>query len=118
MPTQNVQTTNKDNKMKKIALAILAAVGISVACSDPYYYVLTLKVKQSTFTLSISEHIKNSMNAIEFNIPVEKSFWESQSIGSELSNHWKPGSLIFNGDFSKLKVTVTNKTTVSRPECR
>ncbi len=114
----NVQITNKDNKMKKIALAVLAAVGISAACSDPNHYVLTLKVKQSTFTLSISEHIKNSMNAIEFNIPVEKSFWESQSIGSELSNRWKPGSLIFNGDFSKLKVTVTNKTTVRRPECR
>lgn len=104
--------------MKKIILGVIAAVGIASACSDPYHYVLTLKVKQSTFTLSISEHIKNSMNAIEFNIPVEKSFWESQSVGSELSNRWKPGSLLFNGDFSKLKVTVTNKSTVRRQECR
>ena len=104
--------------MKKIILTILFTIAISAACEDPYHYVLTLKVKQSTFTLSISEHIKNSMNAIEFNIPVEKSFWENQSIGNQLSNEWKPGSLIFNGDFSKLKVTVSNKTKVVRPECK
>ena len=35
-------------------------------------YILKLKLKQSHFSLSISKHLKDSMNAIEFEMPVDK----------------------------------------------
>ena len=105
--------------MKKLILVLLLAIGFASAsdCSDPNYYVLRLKIKQSTFTLDISEHFKNAMNAIEMSIPVEKSYWENQRPGNKLSDQWKPGSLLFNGDFSKLVVTVADKKTVRKPGC-
>lgn len=105
--------------MKKLILVLLLAIGFASAsdCSDPNYYVLRLKIKQSTVTLDVWEHVKNSMNAIEMSIPVEKSYWESQRTGNKLSDQWKPGSLLFNGDFSKLVVTVVDKKTVRKPGC-
>lgn len=76
--------------------------------SEPYYLV-TLQLKQSTFTLDIGEHIKNKMNASTMTIAVDKRFYDKVRVGQELSNTFKSGSLLFNGDFSRMKVTVTNK---------
>lgn len=76
--------------------------------SDPYYLV-TLQIKQSTFTLDIGEHIKNKMNAVEMTIAVDKRFYDSVKVGQDISNSFKTGSLLFNGDFSKLKVKVVKK---------
>lgn len=76
--------------------------------SEPYYLV-TLQLKQSTFTLDLGEHIKNKMNAVTMTIAVDKRFYDKVKVGQELSNTFKSGSLLFNGDFSRMKVTVTNK---------
>lgn len=73
------------------------------------YYLVTLQLKQSTFTLDIGEHVKNKMNAVTMTITVDKRFYDKVRIGQELSNTFKSGSLLFNGDFSRMKVTVTNK---------
>ena len=72
-------------------------------------YIVKFKIKQSTFTLNIAEHVKNGMNSIEVEIPVSKSFYDRVSVGTELSNSFKMGSLLFNGDFSNLHMTVTGK---------
>lgn len=72
-------------------------------------YIVKFRIKQSTFTLDIGEHIKNGMNAIELELPVNKSFYDKVSIGTEISNSFKMGSLLFNGDFSNLHMTVTGK---------
>ena len=72
-------------------------------------YILTLEIKQSTFTLDIGEHIKNSINAISMQIPVSKKFYNSVSVGTRISDEFKYGSLVFNGDFSELRVTVKDK---------
>ena len=42
-------------------------------------------------------------------IAVDKRFYDSVKVGQEISNSFKKGSLLFNGDFSKLKVTVVKK---------
>ncbi len=72
-------------------------------------YIVKFRIKQSTFTLDVGEHIKNGMNAIELELPVNKSFYDKVSIGTEISNSFKMGSLLFNGDFSNLHMTVTGK---------
>ena len=72
-------------------------------------YILTLEIKQGTFTLDIGEHVKNSINAITMQIPVSKSFYNNVTIGTRITDEFKVGSLILNGDFSKLRVTVKNK---------
>ena len=72
-------------------------------------YIVKFRIKQSTFTLDIGEHIKNGMNAIELELPVSKSFYDRVSVGTEISKSFKMGSLLFNGDFSNLHMTVTGK---------
>lgn len=72
-------------------------------------YIVKFRIKQSTFTLDIGEHIKNGMNAIELELPVSKSFYDKVSVGTEISKSFKMGSLLFNGDFSNLHMTVTGK---------
>jgi ATP-dependent 26S proteasome regulatory subunit len=72
-------------------------------------YVITLEIKQSTFTLDIGEHIKNNMNAITMQIPVSKQFYNSVRVGTKISEEFKYGSLVFNGDFSELNVVVKDK---------
>ena len=72
-------------------------------------YIVKFRIKQSTFTIDIGEHIKNGMNAIELELPVNKSFYDKVSIGTEISNSFKMGSLLCNGDFSNLHMTVTGK---------
>ena len=72
-------------------------------------YIVKFKIKQSTFTLNPMEHIKNQVNAIEFELPVEKSFYDNVNIGTDITGAFKYGSLIFNGDFSTLHTKVTGK---------
>lgn len=72
-------------------------------------YIVKFKIKQGTFTLDIFEHIKNEMNCIEVEIPVNKSFYDSVSIGTDITDSFKWGSLVMNGDFSTLHMRVVNK---------
>jgi len=76
---------------------------------DNAYYLITLEIRQSTFSLDIGQNIKNRINSIEFTIPVSKEFYASVDIGTKLNNTFKWGSFVFDGDFSKLNVTIKNK---------
>jgi hypothetical protein len=49
------------------------------------------------------------MNAIEFELPVDKSFYDKVKIGTDITDAFKYGSLIFNGDFSTLHTSVIGK---------
>lgn len=78
-------------------------------------YIIKVKIHQTTYTLDIGEHIKNKINDIEFEIPVDKSYYDRCSIGQTVSDPGlKIGSLVFNGDFSKLNITIIGKRTVKR----
>ena len=78
-------------------------------------YIVKIKIHQTTYTLDIEEHIKNKINDVEFEIPVDKLYYDRCSIGQTVSDTGlKIGSLVFNGDFSKLKITIIGKRTVKR----
>ena len=72
-------------------------------------YVLTLEIKQSHFSLDISEHLKDSMNAIEIQIPVDKEYYDSIEVGQNIADEFRMGSFVFKGTFGNFKVTVTGK---------
>lgn len=78
-------------------------------------YIVKIKIHQTTYTLDIEEHIKNKINDVEFEIPVDKAYYDKCSIGQKVSDTGlKIGSLIFNGDFSKLKIKIVGKRTIKR----
>ena len=95
-----IEQINKDN----FALA-----------SSRTIYIVKIKIHQTTYTLDLEEHIKNKINDIEFEIPVDKSYYDNCSIGQKVSDPGlKLGSLLVNGDFSKLNVKIIGKRTVKR----
>lgn len=95
-----IEQINKDN----FALA-----------SSRTIYIVKIKIHQTTYTLDLEEHIKNKINDIEFEIPVDKAYYDNCSIGQKVSDTGlKLGSLLVNGDFSKLNVKIIGKRTVKR----
>ena len=78
-------------------------------------YIVKIKIHQTTYTLSLTEHIKNKFNDVEFEIPVDKDYYDKCSIGQSVTDTGlKIGSLLRDGDFSKLKVKITGKRTIKR----
>ncbi len=73
------------------------------------HYILTLRLKQSRFSLDIGEHMKDAMNAIEFEIPVDKDFYNSVSVGTKITDKFRSGSFILNGTFSNWDMTIKHK---------
>lgn len=72
-------------------------------------YVLTFNISQTHFSLDISEHLKDSMNDIDLQIPVDKEYYDSVEIGDVITNDFRMGSLIFKGSFGDWKVKVSDK---------
>ena len=78
-------------------------------------YIVKIKIHQTTYTLSLTEHIKNKFNDVEFEIPVDKAYYDNCSIGQSVTDPGlKIGSLLRDGDFSKLKVKIIGKRTEKR----
>ena len=78
-------------------------------------YIIKVKIHQTTYTLDLGEYAKNKMNDVTFEIPVDKSYYDKCSIGQKVSDPGlKIGSLIMDGDFSKLKIKIIGKRTVKR----
>jgi hypothetical protein len=72
-------------------------------------YILKLKLKQSHLSLSITKHIKDNMNAIEFEMPVDKEFYDSVTVGSEIVDSFRVGSLLLSGSLGDWEMTVEDK---------
>lgn len=72
-------------------------------------YILTLEIKQTHFTLKTSEHLKDAMNAIEIQIPVDKEYYDSVEVGQNIADEFRMGSLVFKGTFGNFKVSVIKK---------
>lgn len=78
-------------------------------------YIISVRIHQTTYSLSISEHVKNKLNDVVFEIPVDKSYYDKCRVGQEVTDAGlKMGSLLRDGDFSKLKITVEGKRMVKR----
>lgn len=72
-------------------------------------YIVKFKIKQGTFTLDVFEHIKNEMNSIDIEVPVCREYYNRLSVGQDLTDAFKWGSLVMDGDFSTLHMRVVGK---------
>ena len=72
-------------------------------------YVITFNIKQTHFTLDLGEHLKDAMNDISIEIPVDKEYYDSVEIGDTIDNSFRVGSFIWKGSFGNWKVTVESK---------
>jgi hypothetical protein len=72
-------------------------------------YILKIRLKQASLSLSIKKHIRNAMNAVDFEIPVDKDFYDSVSEGTEIVDNFRFGSLVLYGTFGDWEMTVKGK---------
>ena len=72
-------------------------------------YVITFEIKQSHFSLDLGKHLKDAMNAIEIEIPVDKEYFDNVEVGDTINNDFRVGSLVMKGSFGSWDVTVKSK---------
>lgn len=72
-------------------------------------YVVTFNIKQVHYNLSIENHIKDSMNDISIQIPVDKEYYDSVEIGQIIDDSFRVGSFVMKGSFGSWRVTVEDK---------
>lgn len=108
------EVNTKNNTISQLDEAItsknetLKEMDIYLDGSKPLY-ILSIELSQSHFTLDITEHVKDAMNAIEFDIPVDKDFYDEVKIGDEILDDFRMGSFIMNGSFGDWEMEVTHK---------
>ncbi len=96
-------------KKENAALAAQVQALKSGSSAKPLKYILKIRLKQAHFSLSISKHIKDAVNAIDFEIPVDKEFYDSVSKGTEIIDDFRFGSLVLSGSFGDWEMTVKDK---------
>lgn len=72
-------------------------------------YILKLKLKQSHFSVNPMKHIKDGMNAIEFELPVSKEFYDNVQVGTNIVDNFRVGSAVFSGSYGSWKMKVIEK---------
>ena len=72
-------------------------------------YVIVFNIKQTHFTLDIGEHLKDAMNDISIEIPVDKEYYDSVEVGDTIDDSFRVGSFIWKGSFGNWKVTIESK---------
>lgn len=100
-----VERLKKENALLAAQVQSLKTGG---SVSGPKY-ILKIRLKQSHFSLSIKKHIKDAVNAIEFELPVDKEFFDSVSEGTELVDKFRFGSMVLYGSFGDWEMTVKDK---------
>lgn len=73
-------------------------------------YIVTFNIKQSHFTLDIGQHLKDEMNDISIQVPVDKEYYDSIKVGDTIADDFRMGSFIFKGSFGSWDVTVEDKS--------
>ena len=72
-------------------------------------YIVTFNIKQSHFTLDLSEHMKDEMNDISIQIPVDKEYYDSVEVGDTIADNFRMGSLVMKGSFGNWDIIVEDK---------
>lgn len=77
--------------------------------TDTARYIVTLKIKQVHYSLDFTDHIKDALNEVSIQVPVDKEFYENIDIGDVINDSFRLGSLLAKGSAGKWKITVENK---------
>ena len=110
--TNDVKNLNatKNSKTNEIALLNekIKELRIYESGKEPQY-ILKIHLKQSHFSLDVGKHIKDAMNAIDFEIPVSREFYNSVNVGTRIVDEFRSGSFILHGSIGDWKMTVKDK---------
>jgi hypothetical protein len=72
-------------------------------------YLMILSVKQSHFTLDLSEHLKDMANELEIPVMVDREFYYQYEVGDTITESFRVGSALVNGSYGSWGVSVKSK---------
>lgn len=78
-------------------------------------YMVRIDIRNSSFSLDIGKHIRNAMNAVQMDIPVDKEFYNAVKEGQELKSGFKTASFVMKGSISSIKISCVKKWTITKP---
>ena len=76
---------------------------------DKPIYVVTFEASQSHITLDIGTLIKDAMNTTEFEVMVDKRYYDSVEVGQSINNDFRIGSLLMKGSVGSWDIKVADK---------
>ena len=106
--SEKIQYYNEVERLKSEVSDLEKEMSILESGESPKY-ILKLRLKQSRVSLDLFEHAKDAMNAIEFEIPVDKEFYNQVSVGDEIVDNFRAGSFIINGYFGSWDMKIKGK---------
>jgi hypothetical protein len=72
-------------------------------------YIVRFKLAQSHFTLDIGQHLKDSMNAVEFDMPVDREYYDNVTVGAKVVDNFRVGSMLIDGSFGSWDMKIVGK---------
>lgn len=105
----NTQISNKNNELANINQQIIQQNKVLDGTAK---YIMKINISQSHLTLSISEHLKDSMNDIDIYIEVSEEFYNKYNVGDTIADDFRVGSMIFKGSFGNWNIKVAEKKIV------
>lgn len=100
----------KDTKEKEIAFLDerLKELDIYNSGKTPKY-ILKIELSQSHITLDIDQHMKDAMNAVDFEMPVDRDFYNNVRVGTKITDDFRIGSFILSGSIGSWDMEVVGK---------
>ena len=81
----------------------------NVNSSDDYYYIVAIQIAQTHFSLDLEDILKDEINKITIEVPVDKSYYDSVYIGEKINDDFRIGSFIMNGSIGNWSVKIIDK---------
>lgn len=72
-------------------------------------YIVRFKLSQFHLTLDIGQHVKDEMNAAQFEMPVDEDFYYAVKKDMRIVDDFRVGSFILNGSFGEWDLRVIDK---------
>ena len=72
-------------------------------------YIVTYNISQKHYNLDLGDYIKDKMNEITLQVPVDKDYYDSVEVGQEIDESFRWGSLWMSGNFGSWNVTIQDK---------
>ena len=72
-------------------------------------YIVTYNISQKHYNLDLDDYIKDKMNDITLQVPVDKDYYDSVEVGQEIDESFRWGSLWMSGSFGSWNVTIQDK---------
>lgn len=102
LKTEITQLENQKSTLEKEVTDIKVEKGVAK-------YVVTFEIRQRHYGFDFEQHMKDEMNAISIQIPVDKEYYDKVEVGDIIDDSFRMGSMVMKGSFGSWEISVEDK---------